>query len=84
MPRRNFSRLVGSISSKPINELKTDEINLFNFLALIVDIKYRVKYGCSLQNMNNKKITDEALPDHLPSVDNGLEGVGRRRVNDVD
>lgn len=83
MTRKKFSRLVSDISKKPIDTLKTEEINLFNFLALIVDIKHRVKYGCLLQDMNDKRITNESLPDQLLSVDNGLEGDCRRGISDA-
>lgn len=83
MPRRSFSRLVSSIAPKQVNDLSTDQINLLNFLVLVVDIKYRFKYGCSLQSMNEKNITNEVLPDQLPFVDDGLEGVSRRRISDA-
>jgi hypothetical protein len=84
MPGKCFPRLVGDIREKPIKSLKTEEINLFNFLTLIVDIKHRVKYGCSLQGMNDiEKINTDNLPDQLFSVDNDLEGVSRRRVSDA-
>lgn len=87
MPKRIFSQLVAKSSSKPINDLETDEITLFHFLVLIVDIKYRVRYGCSLQDMvSNKqstyKVFNGVLPDQIPFVDSGLEGARQRRIPD--
>jgi hypothetical protein len=86
MPRRNLGQLTADISNKPIQKLKTDEINLFNFLALLVDIQYRVKYGCPLKEMDNrvynKNIANEELPGRLSFVDIDPEGFSRRRISD--
>jgi len=59
---------------------------LFNFLALIVDIKYRAKYGHSLEWTEgtgySKHMINEDLPAQIPSVDGGLEGTVQRRIPD--
>jgi hypothetical protein len=48
LPRKNspLSELGDSICDvRRINDLTTEQQNLFNFLKLVVDIKYRHKYG---------------------------------------
>ncbi len=69
-----------------IDTLSTDELVLFNFLALIVDIRYRAKYGRSLEWNDgkgySKDMLDNSLPAQLPSVDSRLEGTTQRRITD--
>lgn len=39
---------------KPLSDLNTDERTLYELLVLIVDIKYRVKYGHILEDQHGK------------------------------
>lgn len=39
---------------RKIEELTPEQQNLFNFLKLIVDIKYRHKYGEKIEQQNGK------------------------------
>lgn len=71
---------------KSINDLSTDEQVLFHFIALIIDIKYRHRYGASLEPRDgagySKYMKDENLPAQIVSVESGLEGTTRRRLSD--
>ncbi len=68
-----------------LDELSTDGITLMNFLVLIVDIKYRKRYGHGLEWNSGKGYTNnmQNLPDQLTSVDVGLEDVRQRRLTDA-
>lgn len=66
-------------TAKSVSELSTDALTLFGFLALIVDIRYRNRYG--QQVVGNLKAsyiegmqTHSLLPDHTFPVDSALEG----------
>lgn len=67
------------------DKLSTDGITLLNFLTLIVDIKYRARYGHILEWDSGKGYTKgmQNLPDQLTSVDHGLEDVCQRRLSDA-
>jgi len=83
MPRKSLGRLARDAASMPVNDLETDQINLLNFLILIVDIRYRTRFGQSSPHMSNENITNRILPDQISSVDDDLEGVSQRRIFDV-
>jgi len=78
---------IGDKHYKSVDDLSTDELVLFNFLALIADIKYRVKYGHSLEWTNgkgySKHMQNEDVPGQIPSVEDGLERVVQRRLPDA-
>lgn len=84
MARQSLALILRSVAHKSIDDLTIDQVNLLNLLVLVVDIKYRLKYGCQLQSMGNKNATKKILPDQLPLVDCGLEDVSQRRVSDAD
>lgn len=68
-----------------LEALNTNTQTLFNFLVLITDIQYRIKYGRSLEWDRGKgysKDMNSSFPDQIPSVDNGLESVAQRRISD--
>lgn len=83
MARQSLALILRSITHKGVDDLTIDQTNLLNLLVLIVDIKYKLKYGCQLQSMGNKNATKKILPDQLPLVDCGLEDVSQRRVSDA-
>jgi hypothetical protein len=69
-----------------ITDLSTEELSVFNFLCLIVDIRYRQRYGelieySSGRGYNKNVQSDKVLADQLPSVDDGLLGHNRREVS---
>lgn len=59
-----------------VDELSTDAQTLFGLLTLIVDIKYRVKYGSSFGEQADKRYSEDTMKkvvaDQLTPVDNGL------------
>ena len=72
--RRSLPSLIYK-NNKSINDFSTDAQTLFRFLVLVVDIKYRIKYGHRLGdgdtrhgNQHHKKV----VADQIPSVDTGL------------
>ena len=72
--RRSLPSLIHK-NNKSINDFSTDAQTLFRFLVLVVDIKYRIKYGHRLGdgdtrhgNQQHKKV----VADQIPSVDTGL------------
>jgi hypothetical protein len=74
-------------SSKSLDSLSTEALTLFNFLVLVVDIRYRHRYGKSIEWQDGKGYSDgvsekEVLADQIPSVDTGLLGFSRRRISD--
>ncbi len=58
------------------DELSTDAQTLFGILTLIVDIKYRLKYGNSLGEQADKRYSENTMKkvvaDQITPVDNGL------------
>lgn len=64
---------------RSINDLSTDAQTLFGFLALIVDIKYRNRYGHTFEDHNARGYSErvqfnKVLADQVSPVDNGLLG----------
>ncbi len=71
-----------------IDSLNTDELTLFHFLRLLVDIQYRHRYGEAIewssgQGYSKYIQSDTVLADQLPSVDNGLLGNSQREVSGI-
>lgn len=67
-------------SAKSALDLSTDALTLFNFITLIVDIRYRQRYGRHVAADNTRgysksMLTHSRLPEHTSSVDEGLEGL---------
>lgn len=48
MPKQSFAMLLARHKNVKLCDLPTDIQVLFGFLALLVDIKYRNRYGSSL------------------------------------
>lgn len=73
--RRSLPSLI-SKNNKSINNFSTDAQTLFRFLVLVVDIKYRMKYGHSLGDGDtrhgNQEQHKKVVADQIPSVDTGL------------
>ena len=66
-------------SNGSIDDFSTDAQVLFGFLTLIVDIKYRNKYGKSFDEQRGKGYSEnvqfnKVLADQVTPVDNGLLG----------
>lgn len=59
-----------------VDELSTDAQTLFGLLTLIVDIKYRIKHGCSLGERADKRYSEttmkKVVADQITPVDDGL------------
>lgn len=59
-----------------INKFSTDAQTLYRFLVLVVDIKYRNKYGHKLGDSDSRNGDKEqhkkVVADQIPSVDIGL------------
>lgn len=59
-----------------VDELSTDAQTLFGLLTLIVDIKYRVKYGSTFGEQVDKRYSEDTMKkvvaDQITPVDNGL------------
>lgn len=73
--RRSLPSLIHK-NNKSINNFSTDAQTLFRFLVLVVDIKYRIKYGHSLGDgdtrLGNQEQLKKVVADQIPSVDTGL------------
>ena len=50
MPSKKLKRLISKSSPGQVDDLSTDAQTLFGLLVLIVDIKYRNKYGRSIEH----------------------------------
>lgn len=76
---KTLRRVVCEAASKPgLSDLKYEQLSLFNFLTLIVDIKYRNRYGKSIEVVNNQD-----RPTQLTPVKVGLDGRTRRELSDA-
>jgi len=69
-----------------VTDLTTNELNLFNLLCLLVDIRYRQRYDVPIEYSGGRGYSknvqfDKVLADQLPSVDDGLLGYNRREVS---
>lgn len=73
--RRSLPSLINK-NNTSVNNFSTDAQTLFRFLVLVVDIKYRVKYGHRLGDgdtrYGNKEQHKKVVADQIPSVDPGL------------
>jgi len=73
--RRSLPSLINK-NNNSINNFSTDAQTLFRFLVLVVDIKYRVKYGHRLGDgdtrYGNQEQHKKVVADQIPSVDAGL------------
>jgi hypothetical protein len=72
-------------SATRLDQLTIEERNLFDLLCLVVDIKYRQRYGKPIEwdrgrGYNVATQRGKVLADQLPPVDNGLQGNSQREV----
>ncbi|MGH7157355.1 MAG: hypothetical protein ACREGG_04585 [Candidatus Saccharimonadales bacterium] len=78
------SFIAGTGQVKHVDDLPTDAQVLFGLITLITNIKYRIKYGQSLEWTGgrgySKSMQNEDFPEQIPSVDGGLESVAQRRI----
>lgn len=62
--------------TRHVDDLSTDAQTLFGLLTLIIDIKYRVKYGSSLGECTHERYSKNTMKkvvaDQITPVDNGL------------
>lgn len=72
----SITEFIALNDGKDVDELSTDAQTLFGLLALIVDIKYRIKYGDSLGERANKRYSEitmkKVVADQITPVDDGL------------
>lgn len=72
----SIAEFIALNGGKEVDELSTDAQTLFGLLTLIVDIKYRVKYGGSLGGQADKRYSENTMKkvvaDQITPVDNGL------------
>ena len=63
-------------SADHVDALSTEGQILFEFITLIIDIKYRNKYGKTLDVQHGKgyclDVSDKAVAGQIPPVDDGL------------
>lgn len=57
---KSLAVLISKHKNTKINNLSTDMQVLFGFLALIVDIQYRNKYGAAIERQNIYDIEEGA------------------------
>ncbi len=73
--RRSLPSLIQK-NNQSINNFSTETQTLFRFLVLVVDIKYRIKYGHRLGDgdtrYGNEEQHKKVVADQIPSVDTGL------------
>ena len=82
MESGNTSSVKGVIANNSrggINDFSTDALTLFELLTLIVNIKYRVKYGKVFEDQHGSGYSsnvqlNKVLADQVSPVDNGLLG----------
>lgn len=83
---KNITSLMRSCEhTKSIDNLPTDAQILFGLLTLIVDIKYRVRYGTSFEVQQGKGYSNQVQPnkvlaDQITPVDDGLLGMNQREL----
>lgn len=58
---KSLAVLISKHKNTKINNLPTDMQVLFGFLTLIVDIKYRNKYGAAIERQNLYNIEEVKL-----------------------
>lgn len=70
------SELISCNDAVDVDELSTNAQTLFGLLTLVIDIKYRTKYGSSLGEQANKRYSKNTMKkvvaDQTSPVDNGL------------
>lgn len=76
---KSLATLIAKHKNTKVNGLPTDMQVLFGFLTLIVDIKYRNRYGDMFDGKNDSGYSEEVqfnkvLADQVSPVDNGLLG----------
>lgn len=75
-PSLSITDLIARNGGTDVDGLSTDAQTLFGLLTLIVDIKYRVKYGGSLGEQVDKRYSENTMKkvvaDQITPVDNGL------------
>lgn len=75
-PSLSITEFIALNDGTEIDELSTDAQTLFGFLTLIVDIKYRVRYGSSFGEQADKRYSENTMKkvvaDQLTPVDDGL------------
>ena len=68
--------LIAINRTKHVDSLSTDAQTLFGLLTLIVNIKYRVKYGSTLGEQADKRYSENTMKkvvaDQITPVDDGL------------
>jgi hypothetical protein len=75
-PSLSITEFIARNGENDVDGLSTDAQTLFGLLTLIVDIKYRLKYGSSLGEQTNKRYSENTMKkvvaDQITPVDNGL------------
>lgn len=76
---KTLGGLIAKHSKTKVNQLPTDMQVVLGFLNLIVDIKYRNRYGAMIDGKSNSGYSEEVqfnkvLADQVSPVDNGLLG----------
>lgn len=79
MGETSIRQLVGNNYGGSIDDMSTVAQTLFGLLVLIVDIKYRVKYGETFDDQRGRGYSKneqfkEVLADQASPVNNGLLG----------
>lgn len=72
--RRSLPSLIKK-NNQSLNSFSTEAQTLFRFLTLVVDIKYRIKYGHKLGDSDTRDGAQQhkkVVADQIPSVDIGL------------
>jgi hypothetical protein len=83
---KRLNHLIDQYSNaRSVNDLPTDSQVLVGFLALIVDIKYRNKYGKPFDEQSRKGYSErvqsnKVLADQVSPVDDGLLGMNQREL----
>jgi len=77
---QNLKTLISANRMSSVDDLSTDAQVLFGFLTLIVDIKYRNKYGKPFEDQSNRGYSEKVqsnkvLADQVSPIDNGLLGL---------
>ena len=75
--QHKFLKLITKNNVVQLDELSTDGRAMFEFLCLITDIKYRLKYSKSFEVQKGRGYSKEdqskkVVADHISPVDNGL------------
>lgn len=74
--KNSVSLLIAKNAVKNVDDLSTDAQTLFGLLTLIVDIKYRAKYGRQFGEDADKRYSEDTIQkvvaDQITPVDNGL------------